>query len=67
VLLREDLGAEEIVYLESRGATFTSVVRHDAHETPLGEETVVGLDPRTAVLFAPDGARIGQGATLTHG
>jgi ABC-type sugar transport system ATPase subunit len=67
VLLREDLGGEEIVYVEVRGATLTSVVRHDAHAAPLNDETVIGLDPRAAALFAPDGARIGGGAILTHG
>ncbi|MGH2561853.1 MAG: ABC transporter ATP-binding protein [Thermomicrobiales bacterium] len=67
VLLREDLGGEEIVYLETRAATLTSVVRHDALAAPLGDETVIGLDPRAAILFAPDGARIGQGATAAHG
>ncbi|MGH2531482.1 MAG: ABC transporter ATP-binding protein [Thermomicrobiales bacterium] len=67
VLLREDLGGEEIVYLEARGAMLTSVVRHDALVAPLGDETVIGLDPRAAILFAPDGARIGQGATSAHG
>lgn len=67
VLLREDLGGEEIVYVDAHGATLTCVVRHDALAGPMGDETVVALDPRAAVLFAPDGTRIGQGATLTHG
>ncbi len=66
VLLREDLGGEEILYLEIGGIPFTTVVRHDSGEDPGAELLGVTIDPRDLLLFAADGSRIGQGMT-THG
>jgi ABC-type sugar transport system ATPase subunit len=66
VLLREDLGGEEILYLDIGGTPLTTVVRHDAGEDPGAEQVAVTVDPRDLVLFATNGARIGQG-TMTHG
>jgi ABC-type sugar transport system ATPase subunit len=66
VLLREDLGGEEILYLDVEGTPLTTVVRHDAGEDPGAERLSVTVDPRDLVLFAADGSRIGQG-TSAHG
>ncbi len=65
VRLREDLGAESIVYLELEEGQLQSVIRSD--RSPLPEENdefEVGVDPSTFVLFEPDeGRRIGQGVS----
>lgn len=66
VLLREDLGGEEILYLDIGGTPLTTVVRHDAGEDPGAEELAVTVDPCDLVLFGADGARIGQG-TMSDG
>ena len=63
VMLREDLGAEEIVYLESEGYGFTSLVRADSAD--LGELTrgakVQFTIPADAIVLFSDGQRIGEG------
>lgn len=64
VLLREDLGGEEILYLEIEGIPLTTVVRHDAGEDPGAEELAITVDAHDLLLFAGDGARIGQGTTV---
>jgi ABC-type sugar transport system ATPase subunit len=66
VLLREDLGGEEILYLDLSGNPVTTVVRHDAGEDAGTDQLVVTIDPHDLVLFTVDGARIGQG-TGAHG
>ncbi len=63
VTLREDLGAEEIVYLETDGYQFTSLVRADSADLgvlTLGETIDFGISAEAIVLFA-EGQRIGQG------
>ncbi len=65
VRLREDLGAEEIVYLESEGHQFTSLVRADSADLDalrLGETVRFGVPAEAVVLFA-DGQRVGHGGT----
>jgi len=65
VMLREDLGAEEIVYLESSGHQFTSVVRADSTDLgalDLGEPVAFGIAGDAIVFFA-DGGRVGRGRT----
>jgi ABC-type sugar transport system ATPase subunit len=62
VLLREDLGGEEIVYLDARDTPLTTVIRHDVQSPAENDVTTIHLDPRRIFLFAVDGARIGQGA-----
>ena len=65
VMLREDLGAEEIVYLESEGYRFTSLVRADSadlEELSLGAKVRFTIPADAIVLFA-DGQRAGQGRT----
>ncbi|MCJ7780867.1 MAG: ABC transporter ATP-binding protein [Acidimicrobiia bacterium] len=63
VMLREDLGAEEIVYLESDGHRLTSLVRADSAdlgELSLGAKVQFTIPADAIVLFA-DGHRAGQG------
>jgi len=63
VTLREDLGAEEIVYLESDGYQFTALVRADSTDLEtldIGEKVSFGISAEAIVLFA-EGHRIGQG------
>ncbi len=63
VMLREDLGAEEIVYLEADGHRFTSLVRADSAD--LGQLTLGAkiqfTIPANAIVLFSDGARAGQG------
>lgn len=69
VMLREDLGAEEIVYLESKGEKLTAVVRADSADLEaltLGETVGFSIDPESVVLFA-SGRRIGHGETVNGG
>ena len=65
VLLREDLGGEEIVYLDVAGTPLTTVVRHDAApaglDDALGAAVAITVAPRELLLFSPDGVRIGVG------
>ncbi|MEN8040263.1 MAG: ABC transporter ATP-binding protein [Actinomycetota bacterium] len=64
VMLREDLGAEEIVYLESDGHHFTAVVRADAADLEsltLGATVRFGIPAESIVLFS-GGHRSGQGS-----
>jgi len=61
VLLREDLGGEEIVYLESSGQTLTSV---DRHTLPAGDldSVAVSIRPSDLAVFRPgSGERLGRG------
>jgi ABC-type sugar transport system ATPase subunit len=63
VMLREDLGAEEIVYLESEGVSFTALVRADAADLEaleLGKSVNFGIAAESVLLFA-DGHRVGHG------
>jgi ABC-type sugar transport system ATPase subunit len=60
--LREDLGGEEIVYLESGGAMLTAVLRHEGNET-LADLKQASIDPSNLIVFdRRDGRRIGKGA-----
>ena len=69
VLLREDLGGEEIVYLDCAGTPLTTVVRHAGHDEAdtagpaIGAAATVAARPTDLLVFAPgDGRRIGRGA-----
>jgi multiple sugar transport system ATP-binding protein len=66
VLLQEDLGGEEIVYLDARGTPLTTVLRHDAYVGTIPDETTIVIDPRNVVVFGADGARIGRGLAASH-
>jgi len=61
--LREDLGAEEIVYLESEGVNLVALVRADAADLEsleLGKTVNFGIAAESVLLFA-DGHRVGHG------
>jgi ABC-type sugar transport system ATPase subunit len=63
VMLREDLGAEEIIYLRSEGIDFTSVVRADSADLEaltLGKSVNFGIAAESVLLFC-DGRRVGHG------
>jgi len=61
VVLREDLGGEEIVYVETGGHTLTAVDRHTLRAGDLGD-VIVELRPGDLALFDDaSGARIGSG------
>lgn len=69
VALREDFGAEEVVYLDGpNGASLISVLRADAsHATDieLGEHVSFSIDPARLVLFEGE-RRIGRGCLETE-
>ena len=66
VVLREDLGGEEIVYLDCNGTALTGVDRHHARGGHLDERTTVTIRPRDLLLFqAATGERIGRGGIQT--
>lgn len=61
VLLREDLGGEEIVYLNASGLVLTTVVRSDdqtQQHVDIDQSVVIGVEPHHLVVFQ-DGRRIG--------
>lgn len=63
VMLREDLGAEEIVYLQSEGVNLTALVRADAADLEslqLGKSINFGIAAESVLLFAA-GHRVGHG------
>jgi ABC-type sugar transport system ATPase subunit len=61
VLLREDLGGEEIIYLDVAGTALTTVVRHDTDTDLAADAATVALDPATILLYSPVGEWIGRG------
>ena len=65
VLLREDLGGEEIVYLDCQGTPLTGVIRHAEREEGIpnmGERTPLAVRASDLVVFAlGDGRRLGRG------
>lgn len=63
VMLREDLGAEEIIYLKSKDVNITALVRADSADLEsleLGKTVNFGIAPEAILLFA-DGHRVGHG------
>lgn len=64
VVLREDLGAEVIVYLDVDETSLITVVPHAKDDLIVKDILTIGVRPSAVVLFSPDtGQRIGQGAT----
>ncbi len=66
VLLREDLGGEEIVYLEVNGVTLMTVVRHDMLMGAIPDQVTITVDPSALVVFSPEGQRVGQGVAAEY-
>ncbi|HET7093755.1 MAG TPA: TOBE domain-containing protein, partial [Thermomicrobiales bacterium] len=63
VVLREDLGGEEIVYLDVDGASLTSIDRLHRRFADIDGRLAVTIRPRDLLLFSPTtGERIGRGA-----
>ena len=63
VLLREDLGGEEIIYLDAAGTPLATVIRSDDHDrqrVEIDQMVTIGVRPQDMVIFA-DGRRIGRG------
>ncbi|MCB0074762.1 MAG: ABC transporter ATP-binding protein [Caldilineaceae bacterium] len=63
VLLREDLGGEEIVYLDLDGQPLTTVLRSDDQSqlhVDIDQRVPISIDPTTLVVFA-DNRRVGSG------
>jgi ABC-type sugar transport system ATPase subunit len=61
VLLREDLGGEEIVYLDVEGLVLTTVVRSDdqtQQHVDIDQSVVISVQPHHMIVFQ-DGRRIG--------
>lgn len=65
IVLREDLGGEEIVYVETAGGTLTAVDRHTLDHGDLGQVTVELRPEHLAVFNGVTGERIGQGRAAT--
>lgn len=64
VLLREDLGGEEIIYLDVNGTQLTTVLRGDddsQQHVEIDQNVAFWVRPSDVVIFA-DGERIGIGA-----
>jgi len=62
VLLREDLGGEEIVYVDAAGTALTGVDRRHEQRDDLGARVTIGIRPRDLLLFSSaTGRRVGRG------
>lgn len=67
IVLREDLGGEEILYLDCGGTALTAVERHRPDgRADLDRPTAVAVRPGDLLLFHPaTGQRLGCGAALS--
>lgn len=60
--LREDLGGEEIVYVDCGGFSLTLVDRHHRQRDDLDARVIVGISPGDVLVFdAASGSRLGHG------
>jgi ABC-type sugar transport system ATPase subunit len=65
IVLREDLGGEDIVYLTAGGESLTMVDRDHVRGDDLDQVVTVSIFPHNLTLFGADtGERIGRGARL---
>lgn len=63
VFLREDLGGEEIIYLDAAGAPLATVIRSDDQDrqrVEIDQTVTIGVRPQDMIIFA-DGRRVGRG------
>ncbi len=66
VILREDLGGEDVVYLEASGVALTMVDRDHNRDADMNQEVTVSIVPHHLALFdVASGARIGNGARIS--
>ena len=65
VLLREDLGGEEIIYLDANGLQLTTMLRNDDSTQHINLDQIVTayLHPQDAVIFV-DGKYVGRASFL---
>jgi ABC-type sugar transport system ATPase subunit len=68
VFLREDLGAEEIIYIDINGVEWTMVrTAVDQQSYEQGESIVIGFESNALFVFdAENGNRIGKGKGTIH-
>ena len=67
IMLREDLGGEDIVYLAAGGESLTMVDRDHQRGDDLDQVVTVSIFPHNVALFDPaTGERIGRGARLAN-
>jgi ABC-type sugar transport system ATPase subunit len=65
VILREDLGGEDIVYLAASGESLTMVDRDHLRSDDIDQVVTVSIFPHNLALFdAATGERVGRGARL---
>jgi ABC-type sugar transport system ATPase subunit len=65
IMLREDLGGEDIVYLAASGESLTLVDRDHERGDDLDQMVMVSIFPHNLALFdAATGERVGRGARL---
>ena len=65
VMLREDLGGEDIVYLDASGLSLTMVDRSHYRGDDLDEQVTISVNPHEMRLFdAASGEALGHGAHL---
>jgi hypothetical protein len=65
VVLREDLGGEDIVYLAASGESLTMVDRDHHRGDDLDQVITVSIFPHNLMVFdAATGERVGRGARL---
>lgn len=63
VMLREDLGGEDIVYLEAQGVSLTMVDRDHHRGDDLNADVTLSIFPHHLTIFsAEDGGLLGRGA-----
>ncbi|MBZ0278519.1 MAG: ABC transporter ATP-binding protein [Anaerolineae bacterium] len=62
IVLVEDLGGEQVVYLEADGLPLVVVVRHTEAHLISSEYTTIAIKPESLVIYSADtGQRLGQG------
>lgn len=65
VMLREDLGGEDIVYLDASGVSLTMVDRHHYRGDDLDAQVTISVYPHQLAVFdAASGESLGHGARL---
>ena len=67
-MLREDLGGEDIVYLEAEGISLTMADRDHYRGDDLDAQVTLSVHPRNLAIFAASsGELIGRGTRVAAG
>lgn len=62
IVLQEDLGGEQVVYLETNGLSLVSVIPYDDMQQVSNGQVTISIQPDTLILYhTKTGHRIGQG------